>query len=80
MTQSSEGTGHKIIYCVHGKPDGCCARVLSESNSLNGTTLPSQPITLCKLELFFFIIFFLSNYFMCVSDRWTRKNRFDKKA
>lgn len=44
------GGGHRVIYCVHGKPEGCCARVLSESNSLNGSSavLPSPPITLCK--------------------------------
>lgn len=42
------GSGHRVVYCVHGKPEGCCARVLSESNSSNGSSavLPSPPITL----------------------------------
>ena len=44
------GGGHRVIYCVHGKPEGCCARVLSDSKSLNGSSnaLPSPPITLCE--------------------------------
>ncbi|XP_065225157.1 proton-coupled zinc antiporter SLC30A2-like isoform X2 [Planococcus citri] len=47
-TSSEGGGGHRVIYCVHGKPEGCCARVLSDTNSLNGssTVLPSPPITL----------------------------------
>ncbi|XKL68844.1 hypothetical protein PGB90_006613 [Kerria lacca] len=39
---------HGVIYCVHGKPEGCCATVISPIDSViqNGTPQPSPAITL----------------------------------
>ncbi|KAK7573457.1 hypothetical protein V9T40_010648 [Parthenolecanium corni] len=48
MTGSGENVAGGVIYCVHGKPEGCCATVISpsEGTNKNGLSLPSPPITL----------------------------------
>lgn len=54
MTGSVENVGSGVIYCVHGKPEGCCATVISQSDGINtnGLSLPSPPITLCKCYIY----------------------------
>lgn len=38
VNSETQTTGaHQVIYCVHGQPSGCCATVVSETNSNNQT-------------------------------------------
>ena len=49
-TQFDSNAPHRVIYCVHGKPSGCCATVVSD-HSKNGNSVinvPAETISLGK--------------------------------
>lgn len=53
--QPSTGSGKQLVYCIHGKPSGCCATLVSadDDNSNRDKPDPSadgkpSSITICE--------------------------------
>lgn len=48
---ADDGTGKRVIYCVHGKPSGCCATLINGSgSSFNIEVKPRPPESHCHRE------------------------------
>lgn len=48
-TQFDSNAPHRVIYCVHGKPSGCCATVVSD-HSKNGNSVINVPAETISLD------------------------------
>lgn len=47
-TQFASNASHRVIYCVHGKPSGCCATVVSDQSKTGNSIInvPSETINI----------------------------------
>uniref|UniRef100_A0A1B6H9H4 Zinc transporter 2 n=1 Tax=Homalodisca liturata TaxID=320908 RepID=A0A1B6H9H4_9HEMI len=46
-SQTVDLGSHKVIYCVHGKPSGCCATVVNDSSKpIMSADIPRETITI----------------------------------
>lgn len=48
-TQFDSNASHRVIYCVHGKPSGCCATVVSDQ-SKTGNAIINVPSETIKID------------------------------
>lgn len=53
VRQPSTGSGKQLVYCIHGKPSGCCATLVSTDDTNSNRKKPDQTdgkssITICK--------------------------------
>jgi len=68
VRQPSNGSG-KLVYCIHGKPSGCCATLqvaTEDTNSNHETSDPvdaKPPITICKYPSAVYLTKILRTYF-----------------
>jgi len=51
--QPSTGSGKQLVFCIHGKPSGCCATLVSTEDSNSNHEKPDpadgkSPITICE--------------------------------
>lgn len=53
-----------VIYCIHGKPNGCCATVINDSSKpITSATTPRETITISTFTFYrYFNILVAANY------------------
>lgn len=57
VRQPSNGSGKQLVYCIHGKPSGCCATLVSSDDNNSNREKPDlkdgkSSITICMYPLY----------------------------